>query len=269
MRNSLLLLSFLLLTTGLTFGQKGFSFSVGGGASYYYGDLSGYYHNLNVNEAVYFSYGQYFTPSLSLRIGLTHAMLSAADSLASRPGIGRRDLHFRTRITELSGMLYYELNPDKHFGLSWRNKAHFTPYVFGGVSVFAFNPQAYHQGEWVYLQPLGTEGQYLQGDYPEPYSLLQLAFPAGFGVSHRFTNNLAISLDFGYRLSLTDYLDDVSTVYPDFTQFAEAQNDIAAQLSNPTGRFNPGDQRGSPGFKDSYLFVIGALTFFLDRHGNM
>lgn len=268
MRNSLLILSFLLLCCTSAFSQKGFSFTAGYGASYYYGDLSDYYHNLNVNNAFYVAYGQYFTPSLSLRIGLTHATLGAADSLTFDPALRLRDLHFRTKVTELSGMLYYELNPDKFFGRSWHNKAHFTPYVFGGVAVFAFNPKAYHGGEWVALQPLGTEGQYLQGDYPDPYSLLQLAFPAGIGVSHRFTNNIAISFDIGYRLSLTDYLDDVSTVYPDLIQLKETNNGLAAQLSDPTGRFKPGQQRGSPAFTDSYMFAMGALTFYLDRNGN-
>lgn len=269
MRNRLLILSLLLLSSIPAFSQKGFSFSLGYGASYYYGDLSDYYHNLNVKNAYSISYGQYFTPSISLRIGLTHATLGAADSLTFDPALRRRDLHFQTKITELSGMIYYELNPDKYFGLSWDNKAHFTPYVFGGVAVFAFNPKAYHQGEWVALQPLGTEGQYLQGDYPDPYSLLQLAFPAGVGVSHRFTNNIAISLDFGYRLSLTDYLDDVSTVYPDINQLKESDNAAAAFLSDPTGHFKPGQQRGSPAFTDSYLFAMGSITFFLDRHGNL
>lgn len=267
MRNRLLILSFFLLSCSMAFGQKGFSFSAGFGASYYYGDLADYYHNLNVNNAFYVSYGQYFTPNISLRVGLTVSKLGAADSLTFDPALRRRDLHFQTNITELSGMIYYELNPDKYFGRGWRNKAHFTPYVFGGVAVFAFNPKAYHNGEWVALQPLGTEGQNLQGDYPDPYSLLQLAFPAGIGVSHRFSNNVAISFDIGYRLSLTDYLDDVSTVYPDLAQLKEMDNGIAAALSDPSGRFQPGQQRGSPAFTDSYIFFLGALTFYLDRNG--
>lgn len=267
MRNSLFIFSFLLLSCSMVFGQKGFSFTAGYGSSYYYGDLSDYYHNLNLNPAFHISYGQYFTPSISLRIGLTHSTLSSADSLTSDPALRRRDLHFKTKITELSGMIYYELNPDKYFGRSYKTKPHFTPYIFGGVAVFSFNPKAYHGGEWVALQPQGTEGQNLQGDYPDPYSLLQLAFPAGFGISHRFTNNVAISFDIGYRLSLTDYLDDVSTVYPDLVQLKETDNGLAAQLSDPTGRFQAGQQRGSPAFTDSYIFAMGAITFYLDRNG--
>jgi opacity protein-like surface antigen len=269
MRNSFLIFLLCSLLGGsMLMGQRGYSFTAGIGGSYYYGDLTDYFHNLNVNTGVYLGYGYYFTPGLSLRIGLMRTTLSAADSLAFTPDNQRRDLHFRSPLTELSGMLFYELNPDKHFGLGWRNKSHFTPYIFGGVAVVGFRPRSYSQGEWVDLQPLGTEGQYLSGGtYPEPYSLLQLAFPGGFGASHRFSNNVSINMDFGYRLTLTDYLDDVSTVYPDFGQLTEVQGSLATQLSDPSGRFQPGQQRGNPNVKDSYFFVMISLSYYLDRNG--
>ena len=50
-----------------------------------------------------------------------------------------------------------------------------TPYVYSGISIFHFNPQAENKnGEWVNLQELGTEGQGTTF-FPEKekYSLIQ------------------------------------------------------------------------------------------------
>ncbi len=58
-----------------------------------------------------------------------------------------------------------------------------TPYLFGGISVFYFNPYATDPaGDKVYLRPLSTEGEGLPM-YPDrkEYSLVNMAFPFGGG----------------------------------------------------------------------------------------
>jgi hypothetical protein len=248
--------------------QRGYCFSFGAGASYYYGDLTDGFSNVFVRPGGNISYGYYFTPSLSLRLGLGISQIGAADSLSGRPGLKNRNLHFRNNIIELSALMYYELIPDKKFGIYWRNKPHFSPYGFIGVALFSHNPKALYQGDWVRLQPLGTEGQFIPNEgYGQPYSLLQVAFPIGGGVSYRFTSNMAVAADIGYRLTLTDYLDDVSTTYPDMEQLGLVRGEVAVALSDPSPNGLTGI-RGNPGAKDGYFFGFVSLTFYLDRDGN-
>lgn len=272
MRNVISLSCFLLLLFPSIHAQRGYSFTVGSGFSYYYGDLSAGFSNLFVRPVGHASVGYYFNNAISLRFGLSYTQLGSADSLVyQNRGRRLRNLHFRSPITEVSGILYWELIPDRKFNVSWQNKPHFTPYVFGGVAIFGFQPKAKHQGEWVKLQPLGTEGQYIAGSGKQPYPLLGLAFPFGFGVSHRFGrylgNNVALSLEISYRKTLTDYIDDVSSDYPDLTALVEASGPLAATLSDRSGGGALGSPRGNPGVKDAYLFGLVSLTFYLDRLG--
>ena len=64
-------------------------------------------------------------------------------------------------------------------------KYYFSPYVFTGISMFSFNPQAKHGDTWFELQPLGTEGQGTIA-YPDKkkYSLTQLCIPFGTGIKY-------------------------------------------------------------------------------------
>jgi hypothetical protein len=63
-----------------------------------------------------------------------------------------RNLHFRSPIYELSGQVEFNLLPYE----TGNSLYPFTPFIFAGVSLFRFNPQAEaSNGEWVALQPLG------------------------------------------------------------------------------------------------------------------
>ena len=86
-----------------------------------------------------------------------------------------RGLHFKSPIYELSPQLEFNFLPYQpgHPIYTW------TPFVYGGVSLFNFNPKAentYTNGEWVSLQELGTEGQGTTS-YPDrkKYSLIQFS----------------------------------------------------------------------------------------------
>jgi len=144
---------------------------------------------------------------------------------------------------------------------------HISPYVFGGVAVFRFDPQAQLDQEWVRLQPLGTEGQYLdEAGTPEPYRLTQMSIPFGGGIEVRVSRYVGVQWEVGYRTTFTDYLDDVSTVYPDPIALYEHGGSALAQLSDRSGGyFDPGTRRGNPGAKDSYFFSNVMITYYLGR----
>jgi hypothetical protein len=66
----------------------------------------------------------------------------------------------------------------------------------------------------------------------------------------------------------TDYLDDVSTVYPEMTELASRRGDIAVRLSDRSGELGiepigaPGRQRGVAGDKDAYYsFRVGIVYY--------
>jgi len=140
-----------------------------------------------------------------------------------------KNLSFHSYIFDVEGGIeinFMEYEPG--------SKGHrFTPYIFGGISVFTFNPKTYYQGEEYELQPLGTEGQGLTA-YPDnkPYKLAALAIPFGIGIKWSVSDKVSLNLEWGLRKTFTDYLDDVSTRYPDPTILRAEKGAVAAALSN-------------------------------------
>ena len=121
-----------------------------------------------------------------------------------------RGLHFRSPIYELSGQIEFNFLPYQ----SGNPLYTWTPFVYTGISIFSFNPQAENiNGEWVDLQELGTEGQgtttEFNGNTRSKYSLIQFAVPIGGGLKIAINENFNIVLEYGARKTFTDYLDDV------------------------------------------------------------
>ncbi len=105
------------------------------------------------------------------------------------------------------------------------------PYLFGGIGLFHFNPKTEVNGEFVELQPLGTEGQGLPG-YQEPYNRTQLNLPFGAGI--KFINRkFTFGFELGARFLFTDHLDDVSGALVNHREIFQGNGPLAAQLSNP------------------------------------
>ena len=151
---------------------------------------------------------------------------------------------------------------------------------FNTESLFNFNPKAENKnGEWISLQPLGTEGQGTT-QFPDrkKYSLIQFAIPIGGGVKFAVSEHFNIILEYGIRKTFTDYLDDVGGTYAD-PQYLAMEDMIAAQLSdrtialqdflanNPTADItvwsqNTDKQRANPnGWNDWYTFAGITLSF--------
>jgi hypothetical protein len=188
-----------------------------------------------------------------------------------------RNLHFKSHIFEIAVMGEISLMPYT----AGSTKRRFAPYITAGVALFSFNPKADFKGEKVRLQPLGTEGQGMPG-YDKKYALIQPAFPVGFGLRYNITSFITVALEFGHRFTLTDYMDDVSTVYPnkaDIFNFYDAptaekiyvlsrrsvESDLEGRYSNITAN---GQQRGNPGGKDAYLFSMASLSYVLGKRPN-
>lgn len=210
-------------------------------------------------------YRQEIIPRTAFRFNLYASMLHGNDALSDNEFRNYRNLHFRSPIVEASGML--ELSLNRFTGIK---KKRWTPYVFGGVGVFYFNPQAKYDGKWVNLQPLGTEGQGLP-EYPDrhKYSQIAMCFPLGAGIRILTYNDWVLGFEAAARFTTTDYIDDVSTYYPNpdyyFIHYDLETATMAAALSNPSDGSRPDLvqpewRRGDSGDNDTYVFG-GLITF--------
>ena len=162
---------------------------------------------------------------LGLRGSLLYGNLKGDDSRSAYP---ERKLAFQTNLLEASVIAEWYLIPDNFLGDSPR----ITPYLFGGVAVFHFDPEAQFESGFVALQPLGTEGQGLE-DYERPYSRTQFAIPVGAGLRLQLGKRGALSLEASARKIFTDYLDDVTGAVLNYNRIYEEKGELAARLSRP------------------------------------
>ena len=249
-------------------------FTVGAsvGAMNYSGDLV---RNRDLYKFTKFGFGimgsARLSPYLTGRLSINHGTIAADDGKSSDPILRRRNLSFKSPVTELSGQLIFEFIPTESY---YYRRAKWSPYVFGGISLFNFNPKAKLNGDWIELKPLGTEGQFLtdpDNRYPEPYKLVAFSIPFGVGMRFSLTQNLDIYLESGYRKTYTDYLDDASTFYPSMEEL-RAQNPNAFLLSDRSDRSEipeglssrPNSIRANSGTDDGYFYTSVTIGWILD-----
>jgi hypothetical protein len=226
------------------------------GSSYYLGDLNPTMHFGMPGLGLGALYRYNFTQHLSARANAYGGRVAGDDArLKFDPN---RNLQFRSNIFEFS--LQGEVNFLPF--TAGDGDTPFTPFIFGGGGLMRFNPQALLDDRWYNLQPLNTEGQ--GSDlYPErtPYSLFSSTMHFGVGLKFNITEFLTGGIEWGFRRTGTDYLDDISTTYPDGSVFGN--NTLARQLYDRSleNRFeNQNFQRGNPNSKDWYSFAGFVLT---------
>lgn len=234
-------------------------FGAWGGLTHSFGDINSSTSNLQLFEpgaGVFFRYNP--NPRIGYYLGLSGGQTSGYDSLSNNVYQLRRNLSYRTTVYDLSGRIDFNFLPLERE----KPKFWFTPYVFIGMAVSYFNPQANYNGEWVDLQPLGTEGQQfpeLTGN--EKYQRVQLNIPMGGGFKFALNKNLTAGLEWNWHWMFTDYFDDVSTVYVDPSILASgADGALAVALADrstavdllPLGE--PERQRGDSEHRDKYLY---------------
>lgn len=242
--------------------EQRYSFHVGafGGLSIYDGDLVDKDIE-QIAEAqpafgtyLRFKHGKYF----SARLSATYGRLSGDDRNSSTTWRIKRNLRFRSPVVEVA--LVPEFNI--HDIVLSKSGYKITPFVYAGVGGFWFNPQTQYNGEWIDLQPLGTEGQGLPGN-DDLYSRFAVAVPIGVGIKFQLSDYTTLIWEAGIRYTTTDYIDDVHHLYPDFEALREARGQIAVDLSDRTtedvpeipSSIKPGDTRSNGKFNDYYMFT--------------
>lgn len=247
----------ILLTTSLdASAQSRVGIFIGGGTTWYYGDMN---DRLLTHEKL-FRY--YFTGGLLYRLSqhvyvagsFSAGKVVGADSLAIQDFNRRRDLHFRNDIWQVSLHAEYRV-----FGYTNGNTRKVTPYLIGGVAYYHYNPIAILNNSEVELQPLGTEGQFIEGDgNPKPYKLYRLSFPLGVGVEFKLSRAFAARIEIINHFTFSDYFDDLSGTYVDSTKLAATPNGpLAVELASnlATGYPREDANRGDPQDNDTYIFA--------------
>ena len=224
------------------------------GGSYYIGDLNpnGHFNLTQPAAGVFYR----FSPNYrySFRGGFNFGGIMGDDSQTNNADQIQRNLNFKSQILEFNVMaefnfLEYRITTEKY---------KFTTFLFLGLDVFTFKPQAQYQKRWADLQPLRTEGQ------SSTYALTQIAIPFGIGLKLNVSKKVGIGVEWGPRKTFTDYLDDVSGRYPDVNK-TPFSSELAKNLSDRS--INAGNninkQRGNPRTKDLYFFFGITLNFKL------
>ena len=244
------------------------------GASNYLGDLSNNSSSLYIKESkpAFGGFAKYnFNHLLALRGGVNYTWVAGRDANVKNDDFVRmRNLSFRSSVLEVGLTGEFNFPGFQPYGLYMP----FSPYIFGGVSYFKYNPRARYEGNWVDLQPLGTEGQGMAGREAE-YGLSAISIPFGVGLKYAISDKINLGLELGARRTFTDYLDDVSGTYVSYPELTAGNGELAAALGNRTGELNEtgepaivptGTQRGDLKGQDWY-FILGVTVSynFLDN----
>lgn len=270
-RRLLYLLSLVTILTGTASAQlfySGTEYGITIGASQYFGDLNDNYGFKFVRPVGGAFIRHHFTPYISVRGSLSYTEIGYADKLSDNAFQKMRNLSFQSDIIEFAVQSEFNF---RRFATGEEGRR-ITPYLTGGIGVFYYNPYTEWEGKRYYLRKLGTEGQNLSGYENRQYHPVTVCFPVGLGFKYWIRPGFNIGLEIADRLTLTDYLDDVSRTYvgasafpennPDYPNPALHLQDRSLEVSStPLGR--PGKQRGNSQTTDQYLYGIINLSFQL------
>jgi len=225
------------------------------GATNYFGDLNheqriepdfGYFQILYKNNRTkYYTFG----------ISAARASLSSSDANSNIAWQQNRNASFRSNINELSSFLELNFIPMDKSG----KKNFIVPYMKFGTGVFNFNT---FTNSGVPLTVLNTEGQSISGN---PIASFNMFLLYGLGIKIGLGKHLSFGFDISLRKTSTDYLDDVSGLYPDediIRRVYGQEADLTLQYVNTSLDENidlQGKQRGSSFKSDDY--ILGGFFF--------
>lgn len=209
-----------------TFGQRQ-EFGFGVGALTYQGELSPMFSYKTAQPAIQLFYRHNFSPAAVLRTNLLLGMLAANPSTSENPVFQQlTPSSFSTPIAEFSMIGEFNF-------LDFRRTVKpdlFSPYLFGGVGAFYFQPTPENDKEAFAIQPV---------------------IPFGVGCKFAIGRNWNLNVEAGARKTFTKLLDGRADQLPNSTYLTPG-----GQVVN-----NPSVQRGYTQEQDWYLFVGFNLSY--------
>lgn len=228
--------------------------SVGLGTSTYFGELANPGDYIDTRPSMNIGLQYFFTNRISVRSELTWFQISGDDAKADDNGRILRNLSFTSSNWELNATGAVSLFP---LGQRFYQRPRVNFYGFAGIGLLYSNPKGELDGKKYALQPLQTEGV--------EYSKLNFVIPYGLGVKFMLNPFFNLAIESGHRLTFTDYLDDVSTVYKDQASFTDP---IAAALADRRPEIGlpvrpEGSKRGNPEKKDAYMLLNIKVEYYI------
>lgn len=225
------------------------------GGSNYWGDLAAS-PVIGETKAAYGGFARLnLSSSFAFTANLINATISGNDNNFDHQRV--RNLNFTTALTEFSGIVEFNF---KKFGVDVNEKRH-SPYVFLGLAFTQYIPTATYNNIRFELRNVRTEDV--------QYGLFTVAIPMGIGYKWQFAKHAAFNWNLGFRRSYSDYLDDVSGVYPN--NFAEIQRQKGFNLAtatDPSAANNAGIpisergyRRGNADFTDWYVVSTVSISW--------
>jgi hypothetical protein len=237
------------------------------GTSFYFGDLNSIpFQNAKFAGGLVYRYN--FSPRWALKANILFGKIAATDE--KNHSLGKdanrnylwdykdRGLSFTSSISEISAQV--EINFFNVYNVPHLNQI--SPYLFGGVALFSFNPQAKYKDKTYNLQPIGTEGQGQRG-MAKKYPLTGFAIPFGVGFKANIGRYVCVGAEWGLRFTFTDYLDDVGGLYYDFSdvKIPAASKEVVEYFADPsTPKHTYNSQRYSTKKTDWYSFAGVIIT---------
>jgi hypothetical protein len=239
-----------------------YGFSVGG--SQYFGDLNENYGFKYVRPCGGVFARIHMNPYIGVRFTGNYAKVGYDDAYSNNVHNKQRNLNFRSDILEFT--FQAEFNFFRF--TTGELKSRFTPYLTGGIGAFYFNPYSFINGRRYNLKDVGTEGQFV-GYAGRQYKNYSFCFPIGMGIKYWVVPGVNIGVEIAHRLTLTDYLDDVSSTYIDPAKFnSDPDNPNPAYILHDrskeiggTEMARDGKQRGNSATKDQYMMMVFNLSF--------
>ena len=268
--------------------QYSMDFGVSVGASNYVGDVGGSGRNggigvqpkpwlldMNLTKTNISAGGFYrlnFTRNIAAKLAVNFVRIAGADSLSGIKTQIARNLSFRTDIFEASLTTEYYFYTAKNISRRSNYRINFGSYFFAGAGAAFFYPHAQYNNQWYSLRPLQTEG------VDNAYDVMTVVVPMGVGANFTFNNELKLGIEFGYRFTFTDYLDDISTRYAPESELPfresitlanrseEAFRRGDSELEGLEGYFLDAGQsiRGNPENNDGYIIGQISLSYSIE-----
>ncbi len=261
--------------------------TLGTGTTWFLSDVGGYNDepsnsvtDMNFKETSFgitAGYNYYLTKNISVNGQLGYMNLRARDASSGNAARKHRNFDIQTHLYEFGVLGRYYFVREK-FGHAFRLKGTQNGFLYGlsayatlGINGIYFNPTGkYTGGSYEPLYEIGTEGQTVPNSGKSHYSKFTFAIPVGLGVKYSLGKHWNVGIEYMFRKSFSDYLDDVGGTYYDNTAIINANggNPDAGRLADPAVKnadnanwTGHGETRGGSKYDDFYMSIMITASY--------